>query len=68
MDRIDYPFHSVADTDEVFKRLGTNRDGLSSQEAAKRLQEYVAKAYVCGFWLACGLHMCCSQRSFIVVL
>lgn len=36
------PWHSWSDTDAILKELGTSLDGLSSKEAAERLQKCVA--------------------------
>lgn len=36
------PWHALGSTSEVFERLHTNLDGLTSGEAAERLQRYGA--------------------------
>lgn len=39
MDGTEVPWHSIADPDDLLRRLGTTEDGLSSAEAERRLQQ-----------------------------
>lgn len=36
------PWHSIASTEKILEQLGTSLDGLSPEEATKRLQEYAS--------------------------